>query len=689
MHFKILSCFILLQLFVFSVNAQVTTDSIIARYRQYLLKDLDVKQVDEYAAAYGANLTTGNKWADIDYTDTSPAYWQVRNHIGRVEVLSMAWTSPDSKYYHDQRVWQTISKALDHWLEKRYKNSNWWVNEIGVPQNMRDILVLIGHELTPAQMKQALEVLGQHKVRGVGANLIWSADLAIHYGALVGNEEMIQKSVDLISKEIKVTTGEGIQPDYSYHQHEARLQIYHYGKSFLETNVRIAWEMRGSPWSFPQEKINILTDFILKGWQWMSRGINTVPGTIDRAASRKDQLHNPDLRALIPYLCDLNPAYTTAFNAIAERQNGKGNSLTGFKYFPYSDFAAYHQNDFSFFLKTISTRTLKSESINTENVKGRLLNNVDAYIIQNGNEYFNLMPVWNWNFLPGQTNVNSSTDTIIRNPFAGSVTNGATGFTAMDYAISGNRQTITAHKFWACYNNVVVCLISNLKASTNTDSIFTALDQSRWQTPVEVNEPGNIISTMGTNQIKNVKWIFHSNVGYILLKPSTVQLQLATRTSSWSAINESASAEPVTEKVFMPLLYHSGSTAASAGYVLAFAKTANEVNLLANHPIWEVVRNDAVCQAVQFKEGVLMAAFFSNGTVKTGQGETLAVDKPCLIQMTKSGIFVSDALHEGVVVNVRLNNKTYPVKTNRDGTTVSINRSGNWNKKVQMSKKNH
>lgn len=181
MSLKSLSCFIFLQFLFFIVKAQFNTDTIISRYRQYLLKDFPIKQIDDYTAKQDLHLTTENKWADIDYSDTSPPYWQVRNHIERVKVLALAWTSPKSKYYHQPLVWQTISKALDHWLEKRYKNSNWWVNEISVPQDMRDILVLIGQQLTPTQMKQALEVLAQHKVRGVGANLIWSADLAIHY----------------------------------------------------------------------------------------------------------------------------------------------------------------------------------------------------------------------------------------------------------------------------------------------------------------------------------------------------------------------------------------------------------------------------------------------------------------------------------------------------------------------------
>jgi chondroitin AC lyase len=673
MNLKSLSFFIFLQFLFFTIEAQVTTDTILSRYRQYLLKDLSIKDIDDYTAKQ-SNLTTKNKWADIDYSDTSPAYWQVRNHIERVKVLAMAWTSPKSKYYHQPVIWQTISRALDHWLEKRYKNSNWWVNEIGVPQDMRDILVLIGAELTPTQMKQALEVLAQHKVRGVGANLIWSADLAIHYGALVKNEAMIKESVDLISKEIKITAGDGIQPDYSYHQHGPRLQIYHYGSSFLQTNVRIAWEVRGTPWSFPQEKINILTDFILKGWQWMSRGINIVPGTIDRAASRKDQLHNADLRALIPCLCDRNPVYAAAFTSIADRQNGKGQPLIGFRFFPYSDFAAYHQKDFSFFVKTISARTLKSESINTENLKGKLLNNGDAYIIKNGNEYFNVMPVWNWNFLPGQTNINSSSDTIISNPFAGSVTNQTSGATAMKYTVSNNNQTVHANKFWACHDNLVVCLVSDLKASNKNDSVFTALNQSRWQTAVEVNKPGNVVSTTGINQLKNLRWIFHSGIGYILLKPSTVQVQLDVRTSSWSAINASASAEPVTEKVFMPLLYHNALSDTSGGYVLVACNSSKQVMQLANKPRWQILINNAQCQAVQFVDGVIMAAFYTSGSLQLEKKKLFTTDRPCLIQITRDYIFVSDPLHHAGNLNFKLNDKTYKVSLNSDGTTVSVKR---------------
>ena len=178
--------------------------------------------------------------------------------------------------------------------------------------------------------------------------------------------------------------------------------MYQYGRAYLVESSRIAWQLRGTPLAFPDEKVSLLTDFVLNGWQWMARGINTVPGTMDRSSSRKDGLQSADMRFLIPFLIELQPEKAVELNRMAAVQNGKG-SLNGFRYYPYSDFAVFHQPGFSYFLKTISNRTYATESINNENLKGRLLNSGDAYLIRDGQEYFNLMPMWDWTALPGVT----------------------------------------------------------------------------------------------------------------------------------------------------------------------------------------------------------------------------------------------------------------------------------------------
>jgi chondroitin AC lyase len=659
---------------LFSLSAFARTrpemDSVLAQYKNYLFRSANLKGLDYTAGKYKAGYSPVTQWSDIDYNDTSSANWQVINHLGRVQTLALAWADPASAYYKNAALWMVFSQSLDHWLEKRYQNRNWWHNEIGVPRIMRDILVLVHDNLSPEQYKQAMEVLGQHKVKGTGANMIWSADLGMHYGLLTNDEEMVARTSRLIANEIKVSTDEGIQPDYSFHQHEARLQTHSYGSSFLNEAVRIAWELRNSRWAFPQEKINILTDFVLNGWQWMARGIYVVPGTIDRSATRINALTYADLRPLLPYLSELDPQHRSQFEALAAQQNGTGPSLVGFRYFPYSDFAAYQQKDFTFLLKTISDRTLPSESIISENLKGRLLNNGDGYLLRNGREYFNLMPVWNWNHLPGITNAGSDLN-IVRNAFAGSVTDSLSGMTAMAYSLGGNVKELTAHKFWASDQGVVICLIAGLNTKNITDSVFTALDQCRWQGPVMTDTRTFDFKNNGSYLLPNTRWIYHSQFAYIPLAPATIRLDVEMRTGTWRSINQSIIAPPVHDSVFMPLLYHPAAQT-STGYVLASCKTVDDVRALVAHPSWKVIANNSNCQAVSFSNGTVMAAFFTPMTLGLNRTGALAVDKPCLVQIANKKIYVSDPLHKGGELHLALNKKNYTITLKQDGTTTSV-----------------
>ena len=390
----------LLLLFVLlaTVNAEAQADTVLSRYRQFLVRSASTALLTEN---WSASLDEEGKWPDLDYSNRAMGNWRPLQHVIRLRSMAFAYGHPRSRRFQDPVLLAKINLALDHWYEKRYKCPNWWHNEIGVPQQMRDLLVMLGPALVTEQRKKALDILAQFKIQpsGQGANLVWSADLALHYALLVGDESLARRSSDLLNTEIQITTGDGVQPDYSFHQHDKRLQMYQYGGAFLRENLRLAWELRGTTLAFPSDKIDLLTDFVLKGWQVMARGIHTVPGTMDRSASRKDAMNSADIRPLIPYLIELVPSKSMAWTALQQQQNDRA-SLQGYWYFPYSDFSAYHQQNFSFFLKTISSRTLATESINSENLLGHLLNSGDAYLIHDGNEYFNLMPVWDWEKLP-------------------------------------------------------------------------------------------------------------------------------------------------------------------------------------------------------------------------------------------------------------------------------------------------
>lgn len=647
----------------------VQTDSILARYKRYLLAGprQDIDSTARVVALYDPV----RQWPDIDYGDQQRANWQLWTHLKRTRDIALEWSDPRSGHYHDSTWWTVINEALDHWLQRRYHNPNWWHNEIGVPQCMRDILVLVGDQLSASRKKGALEVMRQLRVQapGAGANLVWSADLGLHYGALTGDEALVRRCADLLIGELHITTGDGIQPDYSFHQHASRLQMYQYGAAFLEANVRLAWQLSGTPWAFPEMKIRLLADFVLKGWQWMCRGVNTVPGTIDRSVSRIDALHSADLRGTLPYLMELCPSQADAFRAIAARQSGEGEPLRGFRYYPYSDLAVWQGLPFTFFVKTISDRTLPAESINGENRKGKLMNSGDAYFIRNGKEYFNLMPVWDWEKLPGITSFPGA-ERVVRHSFVGSVTDSVSGLTVMDYEMQGSGghsltgpavHPLRARKFWACHDGVVVCLIAGqggdsterAGGSFSEGQPFTVLDQCRKQGDV----------------VKGDKWVWHSGLAYILLGREKLNVFAGEASGSWQSINQSQPATLIKDSVFMPVVYHRAGKTFSSGYVVT-ACPQGEVGALVRDPLWKVLRNDTTCQAVRFADGVTLCAFWQPGSVRPGHGHDVRVDGPCLVLLSGDKLYVSNPAHIRSTITVSFGGKSRRMILPEDGTTV-------------------
>jgi chondroitin AC lyase len=430
----------------------------------------------------------------------------------------------------------------------------------------------------------------------------------------------------------------------------------------------MAWELRGTPWAYPDEKVQILVDLIVKGDQWMERGNAISPGTIDRAISRPGFLHNGNLKSVIDLLSAVKPSAATDLNLIKLRYQNNSNPLTGFRYFPYSDFAAYHTAGFSFFLKTISTRTLHAEiNTNSENIKGRLLNSGDTYFIKNGDEYFDMMPGWDWDHIPGVTNFGQTRKTNVKQlPFNGSVGDSVSGLSAMDYVIKDSVNSFSAHKIWASHNNVMVCLMGGIQTDIKS-GLFTTLNQCALQGAVEINKAGNQL-TKGNHHLDNVKWIYHSGFAYIPLGKPVFDITNNTVTGSWSNFNLSLPYRSISKDVFMPVMLYDQST---TGYVVVGCKNATEANNIAKSPLWKVIQNDGNCQAVVFSDGLLMAAFFNGGAVKAGS-TNIKADRPCLIIKSKDKLSLSDPSHTGGTLHISVNTSNYTVQLSDKGYTQTL-----------------
>lgn len=66
-----------------------------------------------------------------------------------------------------------------------------------------------------------------------GQNKVWLAGNVLIRGLLLNDAELIKEARENICSEIVLGQKEGIQPDWSFHQHGPQQQFGNYGLSFL------------------------------------------------------------------------------------------------------------------------------------------------------------------------------------------------------------------------------------------------------------------------------------------------------------------------------------------------------------------------------------------------------------------------------------------------------------------------
>jgi chondroitin AC lyase len=641
-------------------------DQIIERYRTLLCsgKPPKIESVQHFADRISATGT----WPDIDYAGRSRAGWQPAEHLSRVRLMSFALAAQEHRQEDYEKLRRAIRLALDNWFTKRYRASNWWWNEIGVPRTMRDIVVLLGNNLKDDRRNAAIEMIGQYKLAGSGANLMWSAELYLHHSCLTGNREQIARAAQRIWREIKISDSEGIQRDWSFYQHGPRLQTFHYGKSYLEVACMIGWQLRQTPWAVPKEKRAIISSYFLEGAQWMCRGTYTVPGTLDRAVSRKGSLRKADLRHLLRLWREVDPKHREEFDALIARQEGDGPPLVGYRHFPQADFTAYHRPTASVFLKTVSSRTLLTESINFENLKGvRYLNCGDHYILRDGREYRDLQPVWQWEHLPGLTTLQGDLKQQ-RMPFVGGVGNGRSGLTAMDYTRCGSDGAVLSiRKTWFFHDDLVICLIGGTKGGKLSGNIVSSMEQCwlRGSVTARIGTEKVMEIETGSHYFDNAHWLLHNNIGYVPLNQAGLKVFLGERAGTWHSINRRYEKDKVREPVFQILLDHEKAPK-SQGWLVVLSATGQELDAIVNKPIWKIIQNDRDCQSIRFTDGLQMASFYGPGSAGIREAE-VTVDQPCLAMWSEDRLWLCDPTMKGRDISVSWKQRKYAVRLPEEG----------------------
>ena len=609
--------------------------------------------VSSPAFALATQLKSNGSWADIDYADRTPGNWATSGHLSRVVSMARAWRAGDLATSTNAELRTKLIAALDYWLRNDFKNPNWWHNQIGVPRGVGEIMLLMEGETTPAQVAKAVEILDRGSLKKAskgtltGANLVWLANNQIMRGLIEKSPEVVNQALRSLFDEIHIAGPgqEGIQADFSFHQHGAVLYSGGYGAAFTEDCSRFIEFTHGTRFAPTPQQLAILERYVLDGQQWMIRGPVFDYGVVgreivrsgksarglDEAADRLAQLGSPRQKELTDFAARLRVDTSVA-------------PLIGNRHFWNSDYVAHHRARYFTSVRMFSTRVANTDSFtNGEGRRSHHLADGAALLYCTGNEYRDIFPVWDWRKVPGTT-VEQRPEPLDprqvrsmgKTSFVGGVSDGSFGMAAMDLA----RSPLVAKKTWFFFDDEFVCLGAGITCGA-TNAVCTSVNQCLRSGRVLVASQTRPLAD-GKYALDGTRWVEHDSVTYAFPGNTPLKLQLGAQTGRWSDIGPSGT-RLLSRDVFSLWVDH-GTNVENGVYQyivlpglhgVQAEEALRQVQVLSNTPALQAVRHTGL--------RLIEAAFRQPGKLAITAGWTLSVDQPCLLLLkeTTDGVRLS------------------------------------------------
>jgi chondroitin AC lyase len=633
---------------------------IIARY---VPSDAGFKSLQKKAAGYANAIQPDGSWADVNYTDKGRSRWATGAHLSRMRELAMVYHTQTASGSVDDAIKQAALSSVRFWLETDPKNPNWWWNQIGTQLTLGPAMLLLGDALPADLRTQGVVVMKRSSWKTwTGQNLVWGVTLQIMRGCVEESPEVIQEAYDRMYQEIRVFPPgqESIQVDFSFHQHGSQLYSGGYGRGFASNGAEFIHHARETRFAAPKEVVDVMNGYILDGQQWMMRGLTFDYSAVGREITRAGGGGSALLSAAWK-MVELGGPRTQELEAYVTRMKTRGKEcpLTGNRHFWRSDYMTHHRPGYFASVRMASSRNRRSEVCNSEGRKSHHLADGVMFLYQTGNEYYNIFPVWDWQRVPGTTceqmdwakkgKVGGVGETV----FAGGVSDGGYGLAVMDF----KRGALASRNAWFMFDDAVVCLGAAITCATE-NPVFTSINQCHLNGAVTVSG-SDVPLAAGRYELTTPGWVHHDSTGYVVLSKGTARVANEAQTGAWSDIS-TGSGTPVTLDVFSLWLDHGTKVNDGRYAYIVYPGTAlADMPAKAKAENIEILANTTELQAVCHTAlGIIQVAFYTPGTLSCGEGRTIRVDQPCLIQARAVGpdiqLAVSNPANKALDVTVEL-----------------------------------
>lgn len=568
----------------------------------------------------------GGFWTDIDYTDKTRGRWQPTLHLTRMYALAKHYADPASEWYRDRAIGQVLHKGIAFWGREMPHCPNWWHNDIGAPKKLTAVMLMIYDELTDDELRIGLKVLERSKFGRTGQNKAWLAGNNLMKGLLTDDPALVLKARDQIAEEIVVTDGEGIQEDWSFHQHGPQIQFGNYGLAYAEGLSFWFRVLEGTSYMFSDSQRRILENFIMEGVCW-----SVWKGLMDPSFCGRQVFLDAgrgkafSLSVAAQNMAALEGPDSGKFQQIALGMllpDAYGSVLRGAKYFWRSDCGIYRSGDWYASVRMHSERTVGFEYTNSENLLANFSADGALLLMQHGREYENIFAHWDWRMVPGATTYEDGEPLKCsfddegkknRSAHVGGLADDDVMCTSMELSRDG----LHALKSDFFFDDVVVALGADIRSSRKEITrITTAVDQTHLVS--EVVSGGN--------------WVNHDGRGYVSLDGAALNVSTAEQKGRWDLIDPFYKDRWEKGEVFRCWFEHDAASTGSYAYALLPCRTAGETEAFAQDSPVTVLRNDAWCQAVSYRN-VLCAVFHLPGEYVLG-GERFVITDPsvCVVR---------------------------------------------------------
>ena len=605
--------------------------------------------IDKELALFQEN----GSFSDIDYDDTQMTNWTPIKHVERLSDFVYAYTNEKNQYYQDENLYQKIVKGLEYWYDVDSESDNWWHNQISEPQKLGLLLIQmrIGKKQVPQELEtkilKRIQETGGDPAKWTGAN---RTDIALHWiyrSCLTENETDLKIAIENVYNPIVYTTEEGFQHDNSYFQHGEQLYIGGYGDEIIKGVTQVASYALGTQYQLDKEKVALLSKFMRETYYRTVRGQNMSFDVVGRSVSRPGLLNKQATTTYVKRMIDIDPTHASEYQAIIARLNRQQPAnyqvTASHTHYFRGDYSLHVRPQYNFDVRLASTRTKKCEYGNNENLKTYFMSDGCTNIVQTGDEYFNIFPVWNWSHIPGTTA--PQVEKIPMDPqgwgvlgtstYAGGVSDSIYGATAYAYMDTNPEVNTGAKKSWYFFDDEVVCLGAGIQ-STSTYPVHTTVNQCFLKDGIVVNQKGKEETVgKGSYTLQTPQWVLHDHIGYFFPQKEEVFLTAQTQTGRWYDINTSKSKKEEKMDVFTLGINHGvGPKDGSYAYIVVPGKTsAQEMEAYQKKNAIEILSNTAKIQAVRnTKLNIWMVTFFEAGTFKH-KDLSVTVDKPCVLMV--------------------------------------------------------